>query len=71
LIGFDLVEGLQRLQGNRRLYKTLLLDFVAKYSGTADEIADALQSDDVKRTHGLVHNLKGLAGNLSARRLRP
>jgi HPt (histidine-containing phosphotransfer) domain-containing protein len=66
LPGFDLAAGLLRLRGNRRLYRKLLLDFAVSYSGVADEIRVALKAKDVRQTHSLVHNLKGLAGNLEA-----
>jgi CheY-like chemotaxis protein len=66
LPGFDLAAGLERLQGNRRLYRKLLLDFGSKYSGMAEEIKEALTAEDMEKVHSLVHNLKGIAGNLSA-----
>jgi HPt (histidine-containing phosphotransfer) domain-containing protein len=66
LPGFDLAEGLQRLQGNQKLYRKLLLDFGAKYTQAAVEIRAALDKKDFKQAHSLVHNLKGLAGNLAA-----
>jgi HPt (histidine-containing phosphotransfer) domain-containing protein len=66
LAGFDLKAGLARLMGNRRLYRKLLLDFGANYGGVAAEIREALEAGDFKQAHSLVHNLKGLAGNLEA-----
>ncbi|MCP4622125.1 MAG: response regulator [bacterium] len=69
LPGFDLAAGLQRLQGNRRLYKKLLLDFTSTYDRVADDIRKALDADDMDHAHSLVHNLKGLAGNLAATEL--
>jgi HPt (histidine-containing phosphotransfer) domain-containing protein len=66
LPGFDLAAGQSRLMGNKRLYRKLLLDFGANYGGVADEIRVALATKDFKKTHSLVHNLKGLAGNLEA-----
>jgi two-component system sensor histidine kinase/response regulator len=66
LAGFDLTEGLQRLQGNQKLYKKLLVDFAANYSEAAIEIRKCLDDRDLKQAHHLVHNLKGLAGNLAA-----
>ena len=66
LPGFDLAEGLERLRGNKRLYRKLLLDFGAKYTEVAGEINKALNSKDLKQAHSLIHNLKGLAGNLAA-----
>ena len=66
LPGFDLAEGLNRLQGNQKLYRKLLLDFGAKYTTAAAEIRQALDSSDFEQAHSLIHNLKGLAGNLAA-----
>jgi signal transduction histidine kinase/CheY-like chemotaxis protein len=66
LPGFDLAAGLERLRGNKRLYRKLLLDFGAKYTEVAAEIHKALNSKDLKQAHSLIHNLKGLAGNLAA-----
>jgi CheY-like chemotaxis protein len=66
LPGFDLPDGLKRLQGNKRLYRKLLLNFATDYFEAANDIRIAIDSKDFERTHSLVHNLKGLAGNLAA-----
>jgi signal transduction histidine kinase/DNA-binding response OmpR family regulator/HPt (histidine-containing phosphotransfer) domain-containing protein len=66
LPGFDLEDGLKRLQGNKKLYRKLLLSFAADYRGAANDIRIALDEEDFDRSHSLVHNLKGLAGNLAA-----
>jgi signal transduction histidine kinase/CheY-like chemotaxis protein len=66
LPGFDLATGLSRLMGNKRLYRKLLLDFGANYGGVAGDIREALAARNFTRAHSLVHNLKGLAGNLAA-----
>jgi CheY-like chemotaxis protein len=66
LPGFDLADGLKRLQGNKKLYRKLLLDLGAKYAGAADDIRQALAVGDFEQAHSLVHNLKGLSGNLAA-----
>ncbi|MDJ0818940.1 MAG: response regulator, partial [Desulfobacterales bacterium] len=66
LSGFDLVDGLKRLQGNKKLYRKLLLSFATDYKAAANEIRQALDSEDFDQAHSLVHNLKGLAGNLAA-----
>jgi CheY-like chemotaxis protein len=66
LPGFDLAAGLARLMGNKRLYRKLLLDFGRKYTGVAGDIRQALVDRDYQQAHSLVHNLKGLAGNLAA-----
>jgi signal transduction histidine kinase/CheY-like chemotaxis protein len=66
LPGFDLADGLKRLQGNKKLYMKLLSNFATDYGGVSNDIREALDAKDFGRTHSLVHNLKGLAGNLSA-----
>jgi len=66
LPGFDLGAGLKRLGGNSRLYRKLLLDFGANYGETAGQISAALAAGDFDQAHSLVHNIKGLAGNLEA-----
>ncbi len=70
LAGFDLAAGLTRLMGNKRLYRKLLVDFGTKYTETAREIREALNAKDFGQAHSLVHNLKGLAGNLEAKDLQ-
>jgi CheY-like chemotaxis protein len=67
---FDLAQGLKRLRGNRRLYRKLLLDFGNKYGQTTDEIRRALDAKDFHQAHSLIHNIKGLAGNLAATNLQ-
>jgi CheY-like chemotaxis protein len=66
LPGFYFAAGLERLMGNKRLYRKLLVDFGTKYIKTASDIREALDSKDFEKVHSLVHNLKGLAGNLEA-----
>jgi PAS domain S-box-containing protein len=67
--GFDLADGLRRLQGNKKLYRKLLLSFATDYNAVANEIRQALNAEDFDQAHSLVHNLKGLAGNLAATEL--
>jgi HPt (histidine-containing phosphotransfer) domain-containing protein len=66
LPGFDLADGLKRLQGNKTLYRKLLLNFGTEYNTAAGDIGEAFTAEDFDRAHNLVHNLKGLAGNLAA-----
>ena len=70
LDGFDLKEGLQRLRGNQALYRKLLVSFATKYTTRAGDIRSALDAGDFATANGLVHDLKGLAGNLSALQLQ-
>jgi CheY-like chemotaxis protein len=70
LPAFDLADGLKRLQGNRKLYRKLLLSFAADYGAAAADIRQALGDKNFDKAHSLVHNLKGLAGNLAAKELQ-
>jgi CheY-like chemotaxis protein len=67
---FDLAEGLQRLMGNRALYRKLLVNFANQYAQAGADIRKALDAGDFERAHGLVHAIKGVAGNLAARDLQ-
>jgi CheY-like chemotaxis protein len=70
LPGFDLHAGLARLMGNKRLYRKLLLNFAADYRGVTNQIRETLDRKDFERAHGIVHNLKGMSGNLAAAELQ-
>jgi PAS domain S-box-containing protein len=70
LDGFDLKEGLQRLRGNQVLYRKLLASFATRYATAAGDIRQALDAGDFTAANGLVHDVKGLAGNLSALQLQ-
>jgi HPt (histidine-containing phosphotransfer) domain-containing protein len=56
--------------GNKKLYRKLLVDFGTKYTETANDIRKAIDANDFEQAHSLVHNLKGLAGNLEAKELQ-
>ena len=48
----------------------MLLNFATDYCEATNDIRSALDAEDFEQTHSLVHNLKGLAGNLSAKELQ-
>jgi HPt (histidine-containing phosphotransfer) domain-containing protein len=70
LDGFDLVDGLQRLQGNKALYRKLLTGFATRYTQAADNIHQALDAKEYLKAHSMIHDIKGLAGNLAAHPLQ-
>ena len=69
LPGFDLNEGLRRLQGNTDLYRRLLLSFSKQYAQAIDNIRQAIEDGHLDKAHSLVHGIKGTAGNLAAKQL--
>ena len=69
LPGFDLDEGLNRVGGDRNLYKKLLYAFHSDNRQVVLRIREALQQNDLVSAQKMVHAIKGLSGNLSANRL--
>ena len=66
MTGIDVEAGLKRLNGNRKLYRKLLVDFSVSYLSYAEEIRAALEQDNIDSALRLVHTIKGVAGNISA-----
>jgi CheY-like chemotaxis protein len=66
LTGIDIESGLNRVNGNRRLYKNLLLDFAKKYAAATEEIRKMITEGDIVTAERLAHTIKGIAGNISA-----
>jgi HPt (histidine-containing phosphotransfer) domain-containing protein len=62
--GVDIAGGLKRVAGNRKLYRTLLEQFVSKEAGAASGIAQALKAGDRAVAERQAHTLKGVAGNI-------
>jgi PAS domain S-box-containing protein len=63
--GINLADGLNRVAGNRRLYRNLLGQFAAKQGDAAAQISVALKSGDSKLAERIAHTVKGVAGNLA------
>ncbi|MCL2638091.1 MAG: transporter substrate-binding domain-containing protein [Oscillospiraceae bacterium] len=57
-------DAAQREQADKKLHQNLINNFVKNNSGIFAEITNALNSEDVKTAHRLVHTLKGNAGQL-------
>jgi two-component system, sensor histidine kinase and response regulator len=62
--GVDVLAGLRRAAGNKRLYRDLLTQFVSKQESAAQRIRAALESGNRHHAERLAHSLKGAAGNL-------
>ena len=69
LEGFDLVDGLKRVGGDRALYRRLLLQFREHSANAANDVRAALAAGDRPAAKSAAHMLKGVAGNLSAKML--
>ncbi len=66
LEGVDVNAALGRLNGQHELLVRLLRAFAQEHGGTAADIAAAIAKEDDDGALRIVHNLKGVAGTLSA-----
>ena len=62
--GVDVIAGLRRLAGNRRLYRSLLQRFVDGQESCARDIGKALEKGDAGLAEMRAHTLNGISGNL-------
>ncbi len=69
LPGIDVVDGLQRLNGNWSAYKRILLGFRDKQAGSSERLAQMIEKNEWSEAARLAHTLKGSAGNLGAKSL--
>jgi two-component system sensor histidine kinase/response regulator len=64
--GLNTAEGLQRVAGNKKLYRKLLSQFCTTEADTTQRIGAALAENDRARAERLAHTLKSVAGNIGA-----
>ncbi|MEO5332761.1 MAG: response regulator [Magnetococcus sp. YQC-5] len=72
LPGIDISSALVRVNGNHKLLTSLLWHFHDNFAASGTEIRQFLQSErenDLDLALRLLHSIKGIAGNLSAREL--
>jgi PAS domain S-box-containing protein len=70
LEGIDIPSGLARVNGNKKLYRTLLIKLHDEYRDAHDRICDLLDKGDMHEAMLLAHTVKGVAGNLGADRMQ-
>jgi HPt (histidine-containing phosphotransfer) domain-containing protein len=69
IAGLDVADGLNRVAGNMKLYRSLLGQFVDQQADTVSAVRASLARDDFASAERLIHTLKGVAGNLGAKAL--
>jgi PAS domain S-box-containing protein len=62
--GVDMAGGLNRVAGNKRLYRDLLVQFAAKQADAGSRILASIENGDCKLAEQIAHTVKGVAGNL-------
>jgi HPt (histidine-containing phosphotransfer) domain-containing protein len=65
--GMDVADGLRRVAGNLKLYRSLLGQFVEQQADAVSAIRVGLEQQDFALAERLMHTLKGVAGNLGAK----
>jgi signal transduction histidine kinase/CheY-like chemotaxis protein len=72
IVGIDTANGLAIAQGNSLLYRKLLMMFSASQSNFEQQFREAQMQagSDPEATTRCAHNLKGVAGNVGARRIQ-
>jgi len=69
LPGVNIKVGLDRIYGDRHLYRRLLFDFLRNKKETSKEFKKAFEEKNMELCREISHTIKGLAGNLGAERL--
>lgn len=70
LPGIDLHWGLERIGGNKRLFRKLLGEFVTHHGQAPQVIVQCLVENDQDGARRELHTLKGVAGNIGATALQ-
>jgi len=66
LPGVDLRWGLERIGGNKRLFRKLLGEFVINHGHALELVTRQLAEGDLERVRRELHTLKGVSGNIGA-----
>lgn len=69
LPGLEIQSGLNRINGNRYLYYSLLKEFKTENADTLTRIRKALSHGNMEYASTLIHTIKGVAGNIGATRV--
>ena len=64
----DLEDALQRVDGDRELYLELIEIFFSDYENNLAALKEHLKVGDVKKFKEVIHMMKGVLGNISAKR---
>jgi two-component system sensor histidine kinase/response regulator len=67
IAGLDVADGLNRVAGNVKLYRSLLAQFADQQVDTVSAIRVSLAREDFASAERLMHTLKGVSGNLGAK----
>ncbi|MFK5894688.1 MAG: ATP-binding protein [Pseudomonadota bacterium] len=66
LPGINIKRGLELVNGNQKLYRSLLLQFLNDKKNIFNDLAQAFVNHQMQECKQISHSIKGLAGNLAA-----
>ena len=69
LPGIDVEDGLHRMMNRPAFFEKVLRDFHARFIGETERILAALAANETEEATRRAHSLKGLCGNIGARKL--
>ncbi|MFK5892844.1 MAG: response regulator [Pseudomonadota bacterium] len=64
--GVNLNVGLENAAENKKLYFKLLKIFKQRLDNDATQVAELIKNKQIKRAYEIIHNIKGVSGNLGA-----
>jgi len=70
IAGLDTKDGLSRVGQNHKLYSKLLRQFTEQQHAVLEQITEARSTGDIARAERVAHTLKGVAGNIGAKRVQ-
>jgi len=70
LDGIDVEAGLQRLLGNKKTYRRILLKFRQEFQHAAQTVKDLVSEEKYREAQILVHSMKGAGANVGAEGLQ-
>ena len=69
LPGIDITDGLERMRGNWKTYRRILLDFRKQQAAALPQLQNSIQRQEWEAASSLAHTLKGSGGNIGAKQL--
>ena len=66
--GIDTADGLARLNGNLQAYQNVLFKFAEMFADVTTRLTEAMHQQNHEEGRALAHSLKGLAGNIGAKK---
>lgn len=68
--GLNIKQGIKQVGGNEKLYQKLLKDFVSNHRNIGQSLAQLVAEGELEKATRSVHTIKGVAGNIGAKRLQ-